>query len=395
MADQNICPRCRNALPVGSPRSICPKCLLKRGLEMDTAGYPGDPELASGWIPPAIDQLATSLPDLEIIELIGRGGMGAVYKAREKHLDRIVALKILPPEIGRDPAFATRFAREAQAMAKLNHPNIVAIHSFGQLGEFYFFIMEYVDGVSLRQLLGSGRLSPKEALAIVPQICEALQFAHDRGIVHRDIKPENILLNQAGQVKIADFGLAKLMGQPETNPAGPAAGGAGPAPNFPTEKVMGTPYYMAPEQAEHPGDVDHRADIYSLGVVFYQMLTGELPLGKFDPPSRKVVVDVRLDEVVLRAMEKEPARRYQQASEVKTEVETIAATGPQSSAQGARRPRRVSRLALAGVLGVATVIVAVGAWVLWHANQQQPMVTDPARANRYRPPRRTRGRPRP
>jgi hypothetical protein len=174
--------------------------------------------------------------------------------------------------------------------------------------------MEYVDGPNLRQLERAGKLSPREALQIVPQICEALQYAHDEGIVHRDIKPENVLLDKKGRVKIADFGLAKILGR---EPQDFHLTGVG--------QIMGTPNYMAPEQIEHPQSVDHRADIYSLGVVFYEMLTGELPLGKFAPPSRKVQIDVRLDDVVLRALEKEPERRYQTASQVKTAVETLSA----------------------------------------------------------------------
>ena len=140
----------------------------------------------------------------------------------------------------------------------------------------YYFLMEFVDGLTLRQLLEAGKLAPQEALAIVPQICEALQYAHDKGVVHRDIKPENILMDRSGQVKIADFGLAKLVGQE--------------AEDFTltgTGQVMGTPHYMAPEQIEHPLEVDHRADIYSLGVVFYQMLTGELPIGRSRRPRRR------------------------------------------------------------------------------------------------------------
>ena len=137
---------------------------------------------------------------------------------------------------------------------------------------------------------------------VVPKICEALEFAHNEGILHRDIKPENILVDVRGRVKIADFGIAKLV---EDARPGTALTGSG--------RTLGTPHYMAPEQLEKPGTVDHRADIYSLGVVFYEMLTGELPLGRFQPPSHKVAMDVRLDEVVLHALEKEPSRRYQHA----------------------------------------------------------------------------------
>ncbi len=207
--------------------------------------------------------------------------------------------------------------------------------------------MEFVDGVNLRQLLQASRVSPREALAIVPQICDALQFAHDQGIVHRDIKPENILLDRRGRVKVADFGLAKIVGnEPLTRPPdtrSPSDGerdGVRVAPALTDAgKVMGTPNYMAPEQALHPTEVDHRADIYALGVVFYQMLTGELPGQSLEPPSRKVHIDVRLDEVVLRALEKNPELRYQQVSEVKTCVEKIASIGPKDSSFAAAPPR--------------------------------------------------------
>jgi hypothetical protein len=279
---------------------------------------------AGGFVPPAPEALAAVFPQLEILELLGSGGMGAVYKARQPGLDRLVALKILPPEVGADAAFAQRFTREAQALAKLNHPNIVAVYDFGQAAaptsrgpsRLFYFLMEYVDGVNLRQAMRQGKLRPGEALKIVPQVCDALQFAHDEGIVHRDIKPENILLDRRGRVKIADFGLAKLLGVK----ADRALTG--------TRQVMGTPHYMAPEQVQGTRDVDHRADIYSLGVTFYEMLTGELPLGRFAPPSKKVEIDVRLDDVVLRSLEVEPAKRYQKASEVKTEVEGISGVAP-------------------------------------------------------------------
>ncbi len=318
------CPRCNGPVPSGSTGDICPRCAAAL-LQATQTEFSGGPEAKRLFNPPSVAELAPAFPQLEILELLGCGGMGAVYRARQKELDRIVALKILPPGIGNDPAFAERFAREAKALAKLNHPGIVTIHDFGRADGLYYFLMEFVDGVTLRRLLESGRASPREALAIVPQICDALQYAHDQGIVHRDIKPENILLDLAGRVKVADFGLAKLVGTADEPAPRP---GSSPSSSTLTDagKVMGTPAYMAPEQAEHPAEVDHRADIYALGVVLYQMLTGQLPPKPLQPPSRKVRIDVRLDEVVLHALETQPERRYQQASQVRTALETIVAT---------------------------------------------------------------------
>jgi tRNA A-37 threonylcarbamoyl transferase component Bud32 len=290
---------------------------MKAGLESRSRAEPtqDSPGAATaGFVAPKPGELAARFPHLEILDLLGQGGMGAVYKARHKELDRLVAVKILPAEVSRDPAFAQRFSREARAMARLNHPHIVNVYDSGRAGDLYFLVMEYVDGVNLRQAIQAGHLSPQDALAIVPQICDALQFAHDEGIVHRDIKPENILIDQRGRVKIADFGLAKLLGAAEMDHT-----------LTQSHQVMGTLRYMAPEQMEGARAVDHRADIYSLGVVFYELLTGELPLGRFAPPSKKVQIDVRLDEVVLRTLEKEPEQRYQHASQVKSEVESIRA----------------------------------------------------------------------
>jgi len=309
---------------------------LQHGFATEGGAPPG----SSTFTPPPLAELAKLFPQLEILEVIGQGGMGAVYKARQPSLDRFVALKILAPRSGGDLDFSGRFSREARALARLSHPNIVAVHDFGTVGQasslspsggagakseagrmpvLHYFIMEFVDGPNLRQLEQGGKLTPREALQIIPQICGALQFAHDEGIVHRDIKPENVLLDKKGRVKIADFGLAKILGQE----ADFRLTGA--------RDVMGTPHYMAPEQVEKPQEVDHRADIYSLGVVFYEMLTGELPLGKFDPPSHKVQIDVRLDDVVLRSLANNPDRRYQHASEIKTELDSIAETPSQAA----------------------------------------------------------------
>ncbi|HEY1174107.1 MAG TPA: serine/threonine-protein kinase [Verrucomicrobiae bacterium] len=303
-----LCPKCGRTLETNAPQGLCPSCLMK-------GAFTTAPGTDSGFAdknPPLPEDLATHFPQLEILELLGQGGMGMVYKARQTQLDRFVALKLLPVRASGDPAFAERFAREARALAKLNHPNIVGVHDFGQTTNYCWFIMEFVDGVNLRQMEQTQRFTPEQAINIIPKICDALQYAHDEGVVHRDIKPGNILIDKKGRVKIADFGLAKLLGKKE-----------GEAHLTQSNIVMGTPHYMAPEQMNNPLTVDHRADIYSLGVVFYEMLTGELPIGRFSPPSQKVQVDVRLDEVVLRTLESEPARRYQQVSDVRSDVESI------------------------------------------------------------------------
>ena len=321
------CPSCGKPMPAGALAGLCPACLLAQGAETDA----GEGQRGARFEPPPIDDIKKLFPQLEILGLLGAGGMGAVYKARQPALDRFVALKVLPASNKDGINFAERFNREARALARLSHPNIVAVHEFGQADALHFFIMEFVDGTNLRQLERAGRLAPREALQIIPQICDALQYAHDEGVVHRDIKPENVLVDRKGRVKIADFGLAKILGVDAEALRLTVEG-----------QVMGTPHYMAPEQIERPLTVDHRADIYSLGVVLYEMLTGDLPLGKFSPPSRKVEVDVRLDDVVLRALENDPARRYQKASEVKSQVETIVGT-PGQAPVSTPSPQRVVR----------------------------------------------------
>ena len=355
MPDEKRCPECGSPVAESGPADgLCPRCLMKAG-QGATQTLGG----AERFDPPTPEKLAESFPQLEILELIGQGGMGAVYKARQPRLDRTVALKILAPQLVQDPAFAERFGREARTLAKLSHPHIVDIHDFGEADGLYYCVMEYVDGAALREVMRAGRLSAADALGLVPQLCDALQFAHDAGIVHRDIKPENILLDHAGNVKIADFGLAKLIAPDRADDVSLTISGA----------VMGTPAYMAPEQIERPLDVDHRADIYAVGVVFYELLTGELPLGRFAPPSRKVEVDVRVDEVVLRALEKEPRLRYQQASEVRTEVDDISSTvtapgppaaSPKGDATGGVIPYKNPPALIAYYCGVFSLIPIIG-----------------------------------
>jgi len=353
----NSCPKCGAALPSAATAGLCPRCLMAEAMAPTQVG--AEPAAARKTIAP--EELAPFFPQLEILECLGRGGMGVVYKARQKTLNRFVALKLLAPERVGDAQFAERFAREAQALAALSHPNIVTIYDFGQAGGFYFLLMEFVDGLNLRQLLRMRKFTPEEALAIVPPLCDALQRAHDRGIVHRDIKPENLLLDVDGRVKVADFGIAKIMGV--ADPAG--KGGRAAAPQNTTQTVVGTPNYSAPEQKTDPQRVDSRADIYSLGVVFYEMLTGELPGKRIEPPSSKVQIDVRLDEVVLRALQQKPELRFQQVSEVKTMVETIIQTPqpprPSSAAVGgpAATPDKGASKTLKWVTAITAIVVSV------------------------------------
>ena len=278
---------------------------------------------------------------MEIVAILGQGGMGTVYKARQPELDRTVAIKILLPNLGTDPEFVERFQREAQALATLSHPNIVAIHEFGKEEELCFFVMEYVPGQNLRTLFRRKALPPEEALLLVPQICDAIHYAHRAGIVHRDIKPENILLDLAGNIRVTDFGLAKLTGDGNKALTEPGA-------------LMGTPRYMSPEQFENPSGVDYRTDIYAVGVLLYEMLTGELPLGKFDPPSGTKGIDSRLDPVVLKALEKDPEKRFQRITELRVQP------GPGRKSP-VSRPRR-KRLLLIPAIAIALLAASVPFW---------------------------------
>ena len=359
---------------------LCPDCGQGRVAgQAATVPYSAasDPALS----PPDGERRPERLGDEEILSpgtllgqyrlegLLGRGGMGTVYKARHTMLDRTVALKVLPPKFAADPEFINRFKREALALANLSHPHIVAIHDMGVQGSIYFFVMEYVDGVNLRDLLSHKKLPADQALKIVPQLCEALEYAHSKGIIHRDIKPANILIDRAGVAKVADFGLAKIV-----------KGEGVSVPLTQTNVVMGTVEYMAPEQRDSLKAVDHRADIYSMGVVLYELLTGELPVGKFDLPSKCVQVHVRIDDVVLKALERDPEQRYQRASQMGTDVGDVITgvvppkPGPvplnlQTVKDVARGldPKQVERVGVYAIVNAALLLVSIftGLIFLW------------------------------
>ena len=305
---------------------MSPDELFARG--MQSVRMTGGGSLQS-WEPPTVTEAARLFPNYEITEMIGRGGMGVVYKGRQTSLDRIVAIKLLPLEVSIDRDFGDRFVREARTMAKMNHPNIVSVFDFGKTTEGHlYFVMEFVEGTTLHHLIKSVGLKASQALEIIVRVCEALQYAHSEGVIHRDIKPANILVDTKGRVKVTDFGLARMDTAKTPEEWGQTM----------TGMVLGTPDYMAPEQKKGIR-VDHRADIYSLGVMLYEMLCGEIPAGIFDPPSLRVAVDERIDQVVIRAMQQEPDRRYASSGEMKTAVETIRDTPlPQKPADHATAP---------------------------------------------------------
>ena len=298
MSESKSCSRCGTELNPGTVGGLCPRCLMALNFDSYTLAE-GEGEEHSPAPPLSPEEMGQHFPQFENIAYLGRGGMGVVYQAKQKTLDRLVAIKILAGEWQGDDAFAKRFEREAKILAQMNHPNIVTVHDFGETNGLYFIVMEFIDGVNLRDLLREGKLDPEQALSIVPPICEALEYAHGKGIVHRDIKPENLLLDREGRIKIADFGIADLVGS--------------------SSEKNGTPPYMAPEQQD--GHSDERADIYALGVVLYEMLTGERPAQNFIAPSQKSGTNSNIDGLVMRAMEKDPEQRFQTAEEFRTLVE--------------------------------------------------------------------------
>jgi hypothetical protein len=323
------CPRCARPADEAVLRKLgglCPRCLLQFTEELEAPAFPG----------------------LDIVGVLGRGGMGIVYKAVEMAGGRAVALKILSPRFASSPEFVERFTREARALSQLSHPDIVSIERSGIHDGVPYLVLEYVEGSSLRKEIRKGRLPISRAIEIALQVCEAIQYAHSRGVIHRDIKPENILIRPDGRVKIADFGLAKLST-------------ADPAVFTLTHAAMGTPHYMAPEQLDPTAKIDGRADLFSLGVVFYEMLTGELPIGRFKPPSA-VGADLRVDSIVLDLLERDPEDRLPSAGELRRQLrrldKRIAISAPPSEIP-ARRQDPLAALAGMGILALIPCVCAV------------------------------------
>lgn len=261
----------------------------------------------AGFIAPEPADLAPLFPGYEIQCLIATGGMGAVYCAVQKSLDRTVALKILPIEFSKDAAFCTGFEAEAKAMARLNHPNLIGVFDFGEVNGMLYIIMEYVPGKSVYHSAYGQAIDPVEVIRLVSGICHGLAHAHENGIIHRDIKPSNILLDLSAQPKIGDFGLARPIEWKIDEGA----------------EIFGTPHYTAPEVVSSPQSVDYRADIFSVGVMLHELLTSKLPAD--DPRSASAIIrcDARFDAIIQRATQPLPAARYASAHEMANDLQAI------------------------------------------------------------------------
>jgi len=285
--------------------AFAPERLATAAYRKETAGEPRrdpDDELVGIW-----------LGDWQLTRLIGRGGMGRVYEARDRKGRRRVALKVLSEDLASDPAFVKRFHREARVLASLSHPHVVEILDRGEANGRIWFAMEYVRGENLRRRLERAILPAEEAVRIAGEVASALAYAHARGVIHRDLKPENVLLDEEGRVHLVDFGLSRLAGD---------GGGGATSLLTRTDVILGTYEYMAPEQRRGDQDLDARADVFALGVILYEMLTGKLPLGRFAPPSRlRSDVPASLDTVVNHALATERDARFESAEALKAALD--------------------------------------------------------------------------
>ncbi len=327
-----------------------------------------DLQTSSAFIAPDPTDLVPLFPGYEIEGLIAVGGMGAVYGAVQRSLERSVAIKILPQEFTQDREFQALFVAEAKAMARLNHPNLIGVYDFGEVAGMLFIVMEFVPGQSLHHSAHGTAIDPAEVIRLITGVCLGLAHAHENGIIHRDIKPSNILLDLNANPKIGDFGLAR----PTDHQV--EAG----------DDIFGTPHYTAPEVVSAPTTVDHRADIFSVGVMLHELLTGRLPAEDHRSASAISLCDPRFDAIIRRATDPNPAHRYTSAVEMIHELHTIATTaGPKVLRTGAaaapynprrkgKKGQRIKQKSSGGVAVVMIIIVtAIAALGLkYYANQK-------------------------
>jgi hypothetical protein len=326
-----------------------------------------DSQEYKSFVAPEPAELASLFPGYEIQSLIATGGMGAVYCAVQKSLDRTVALKILPQELSKDAAFCAGFEAEAKAMARLNHPNLIGVYDFGEVNGMLYIVMEFVPGQSIYHSANGIAIDPSEVIRLVTGICRGLAHAHENGILHRDIKPSNILLDLNAQPKIGDFGLARPFDRKIEE----------------GEEIFGTPHYTAPEVVENPHSVDYRADIFSVGVLLHELLTGKLPANDPRPASLISRCDTRFDAIIRRATQPVPAARYASANEMADELQALAKPAVAQAARAAAVPRPVvphkaaakKEKASSGVSPVSLLLlIGVAGAAYWHFKKKPSVV---------------------
>ena len=326
---------------------VCQSCLLVR----PTDGASGKPV-------PSEEQVAAALPRFKIHERAGRGALSVVYRATDTSLERTVAIKTLLAQPNLEHSL--RFLREASTMARLNHPHIVSVYDFGTVGELDYLVMEWMPGGTLAsELARKGKLPPARAIDIASQVCEALRYAHANGVVHRDVKPGNILIDSDGAAKLSDFGLVKSVATESDSERTTLTR---------TDMAIGTPLYMAPEQKLGSSKIDQRADIYSLGMVFYEMLTGERYDARQAPLSIHDHVPAHLSAVIARCLHEKPAKRYPSAAQLRDDLQA-----PLKSKKERASKRAVTTVTHAGLAIIAGAAVwAIGQW--WPGDGRPPQM---------------------
>lgn len=338
------------------PGSADPLALLQEGLR------PASALTGREWAGLSVEEVATMLPAYEVRRMVGHGGMGAVYEAVQRDLQRRVAIKLLSPALLERPGLSVRFRHESRLMASLHHPGIVQVYEAGETAEGHlYYAMEFVDGEDLATRMHRGRLPVADAVQLIVDVADALHAAHSLGIVHRDVKPANIFLSAHGPPRLGDFGLA-LTAEQASDPLRLTRAGT----------TVGTAEYAAPEQLARTHSVSTASDVYSLGVLTYEMLTGDLPRGNFDPPSvRNPEVDAAFDSVVLRALQTDPARRYADAGEFRTAFLHAADRRQQQALRDqAVRRKMVRRAWLTAALAAVTLLTGGSAVLAWRASRE-------------------------
>ena len=367
-----VCAKCGATVFADAPQGFCSVCLFRTGLgsldeEDDAAPEPKRMQMEFG--------------DYELLEEIGRGGQGVVYRARQKSLNRTVALKIIGLGHWASTPHLKRFRHEAEAAASLEHPQIVPIYEIGERDGSCYFSMKFVEGGQLDEVVRREQMSTRHAAELLVKIARTVQFAHEHGILHRDIKPGNILLDRKGEPHLTDFGLARLIEQESTV-----------TNSF---DVLGTPSYMSPEQAAgHAKELTPAADVYSLGAVFYQMLTGQAPFAggttyetirlvmETEPRNPRLwnpKVDLDLATICLKCLEKDPKKRYETAEALAKDVERWLRHEPIRARRASviTRSRKWVRRnpVLAAVMPLVAALVAIVAVLFWKNAAEQPPTT--------------------